>query len=44
MFFSDPATENEIGQVPEMGAKETKNAIKAAKDALNEWSRQPARV
>nr|CAG8523367.1 5206_t:CDS:2 [Entrophospora candida] len=40
----DPATENEIGQVPEMGAKETKNAIKAAKDALNEWSRQPART
>ncbi|KAI9492939.1 Aldehyde/histidinol dehydrogenase [Zychaea mexicana] len=34
----DPATGNEIGKLPEMGAQDTKKAIEAASDAFKTWS------
>ncbi|KAI8098422.1 Aldehyde/histidinol dehydrogenase [Gilbertella persicaria] len=35
----DPATDKEIGQLPDMGAKETKEAIQAASEAFKSWSK-----
>ncbi|KAI9314130.1 Aldehyde/histidinol dehydrogenase [Dichotomocladium elegans] len=34
----DPATDKEIGKLPEMGADETKKAINAAAEAFKTWS------
>ncbi|KAI8342243.1 Aldehyde/histidinol dehydrogenase [Blakeslea trispora] len=34
----DPATDKEIGQLPDMGAKETKEAIQVASEAFKTWS------
>ncbi|KAI8374457.1 Aldehyde/histidinol dehydrogenase, partial [Radiomyces spectabilis] len=39
----DPANGEEIGQLPEMGAKETKEAIQVASDAFKKWSRTTAK-
>ena len=41
---SDPATKEELGTVPEMGIKETKDAIKAAGEAFVTWSKTTAKV
>ena len=38
-FCSDPASEKEIGKLPDMGAKETKEAIEVASDAFKTWSK-----
>ncbi|KAI8982219.1 Aldehyde/histidinol dehydrogenase [Mycotypha africana] len=35
----DPATDKEIGQLPDMGTQETKEAIQAASDAFKTWSK-----
>jgi succinate-semialdehyde dehydrogenase/glutarate-semialdehyde dehydrogenase len=40
----DPATEEEIGTVPEMGVVETKEAIEAAAVAFKTWSKTTAQV
>lgn len=40
----DPATNEELGTIPEMGVDETKEAIEAAKKAFPEWSRTTAKV
>ena len=40
----DPATAEEIGQVPEMGLAETKEAIEAASKAFKTWSKTTAKV
>ncbi|CAG8620200.1 511_t:CDS:2, partial [Cetraspora pellucida] len=39
----DPATNKEIGKVPEMNAEDTKEAIKAAKESFNNWANQTAK-
>src|SRR5580698_5805907 len=39
----DPATGEEAGAVPDMGAPETKQAIEAAYRALPDWSRKLAK-
>ena len=40
----DPATEEELGTVPEMGVVETKEAIVAAAKAFTTWSKTTAKV
>jgi acyl-CoA reductase-like NAD-dependent aldehyde dehydrogenase len=40
----DPATGQEIGKVPEMGASETRRAIDAAAEAFKAWSKTTAKV
>ena len=40
----DPATEEELGTVPEMGLDETKQAIEAASKAFKTWSKTSAKV
>ena len=40
---NNPATGEILGTVPCMGANETWRAIEAAKDALADWSRRPAK-
>ncbi|CEP19758.1 hypothetical protein [Parasitella parasitica] len=35
----DPATDKEIGKLPDMGSKETKEAIQVASDAFKTWSK-----
>lgn len=40
----DPATEEELGTVPEMGLKETKAAIEAAGKAFQTWGKTTAKV
>ncbi|KAI8643006.1 Aldehyde/histidinol dehydrogenase [Parasitella parasitica] len=35
----DPATDKEIGKLPDMGSKETKEAIQFASDAFRSWSK-----
>lgn len=39
----DPATDKEIGKLPDMGAKETKEAIDVAAEAFKTWSRTSAK-
>ncbi|KAG1320495.1 hypothetical protein G6F62_011306 [Rhizopus arrhizus] len=34
----DPATDKEIGQLPDLGAQETKEAIQVAAEAFKSWS------
>ena len=41
---SDPATKEELGTVPEMGIKETNDAIKAAGEAFVTWGKTTAKV
>lgn len=41
---SDPATEEELGTVPEMGLTETKQAIDAASQAFKSWSKTTAKA
>lgn len=43
-MLSDPATEEELGSVPEMGLAETKQAIDAAARAFKSWSKTTAKV
>ena len=40
----DPATEEELGRVPEMGLEETKAAIAAAAKAFQTWGKTIAKV
>jgi hypothetical protein len=40
----DPATEEELGTVPEMGLEETKAAIAAAGKAFQTWGKTTAKV
>lgn len=40
----DPATNEELGTVPEMGLEETKEAIEAASRAFPKWSRTTPKV
>ena len=40
----DPATNEELGTIPEMGLAETKDAIEAASTAFKTWSRITAKV
>ncbi|KAI8974326.1 Aldehyde/histidinol dehydrogenase [Pilobolus umbonatus] len=35
---TDPATDKEIGQLPDLGAAETKQSIQVASDAFKKWS------
>jgi len=42
--LADPATNEELGTVPEMGLEETKEAIEAASKAFPAWSRTTAKV
>jgi len=41
---ADPATNEELGTVPEMSLEETKQAIEAASKAFPAWSRTTAKV
>jgi succinate-semialdehyde dehydrogenase/glutarate-semialdehyde dehydrogenase len=41
--LADPATGNEIGSVPELGAKETNDAIAKAHAAFGPWSKTTAK-
>jgi len=41
---ADPATNEELGTVPEMGLAEAKEAIEAAHKAFSGWSRTTAKV
>jgi succinate-semialdehyde dehydrogenase/glutarate-semialdehyde dehydrogenase len=40
----DPATDEELGAVPEMGPEEAKSAIAAAGKAFASWGKTTARV
>ena len=40
----DPATEAELGTIPEMGLEETKAAITAAGKAFQTWGKTTAKV
>lgn len=40
----DPATEEELGTVPEMGLEETKVAIAAAAKAFQTWGKTTVKV
>ena len=40
----DPATEEELGTIPEMGLEETKAAIAAAGKAFQTWGKTAAKV
>ena len=42
--WTDPATTEELGTVPEMGLEETKEAIDAASKAFKTWSKTTAKV
>ncbi|CAG8462613.1 13932_t:CDS:2 [Acaulospora colombiana] len=42
-FELDPATSEEVGKVPDMNPEDTKEAIKAAKEAFKDWSTQTAK-
>lgn len=42
--FADPATNEELGTVPDMGVAETKEAIEAAAAAFPSWSRTSVKV
>ena len=42
--LADPATGEVIGTIPEMGIKETKEAITAAHDAFKSWKKTTAKV
>jgi succinate-semialdehyde dehydrogenase/glutarate-semialdehyde dehydrogenase len=44
LHLVDPATDDELGTVPEMGLEETKEAIEAASRAFVSWSRTTAKV
>lgn len=44
LLDSDPATNEEIGTIPEMGIRETKEAISAARAAFNSWKLTTAKV
>lgn len=37
-MYIDPATDKEIGKLPDMGAKETREAIEVAAEAFKSWS------
>ena len=41
---ADPATEEELGTIPEMGVEETKVAIAAAGKAFQTWGKTTAKV
>jgi acyl-CoA reductase-like NAD-dependent aldehyde dehydrogenase len=41
---TDPATDEELGTVPEMGLEEAKSAIAAAGKAFASWGKTTARV
>ena len=41
---SDPATDEELGTVPEMGVTEAKQAIDAAANAFKTWSKTTGKV
>lgn len=41
---ADPATDSELGSVPELGLAETKQAISAAGEAFKSWSTTTAKV
>lgn len=43
-FRIDPANEDSLGHVPEMGITETKEAIDAAHTAFKSWSQTNAKV
>ena len=40
---TDPATDEVIATVPSLGAKETREALKAAERAQKEWAKRPAK-
>lgn len=40
----DPATNEELGSVPELGPDETREAIEAASKAFISWSKTTAKV
>lgn len=40
----DPATDEELGMIPDMGVAETKEAIASASAAFKEWSKTTAKV
>nr|RAV91269.1 hypothetical protein DBT53_11380 [Aerococcus mictus] len=40
---TDPATDEVIATVPSLGAKETRDALKAAERAQKEWAKRPAK-
>lgn len=42
--YTDPATNEEIGTIPEMGVKETQEAISAARAAFNSWKLTTAKA
>lgn len=41
---ADPATGEEIGTIPEMGIKETREAIASAQNAFVSWKKTTAKV
>lgn len=43
-IVADPATDEELGTVPEMGLEETKVAITAAAKAFQTWGKTTAKV
>ncbi|TEB30017.1 succinate-semialdehyde dehydrogenase [Coprinellus micaceus] len=43
IVVTNPATDEELGTIPEMGVDETKEAIEAAKNAFPAWSRTTAK-
>lgn len=43
-LITDPATEEELGTIPEMGLEETKAAIAAAGKAFQTWGKTTAKV
>jgi NAD-dependent aldehyde dehydrogenases len=44
LCHADPATNDVLGTIPEMGLEETQEAIAAAAKAFPEWSRTTAKV
>jgi succinate-semialdehyde dehydrogenase / glutarate-semialdehyde dehydrogenase len=40
----DPATDEELATVPEMGLAETQEAVQAASTAFKSWSKTTAKV
>ena len=44
LSLSDPATNEELGTIPDMGVSETKEAIDAAAKAFTTWSKTTAKV
>ncbi|THH16921.1 hypothetical protein EW146_g3794 [Bondarzewia mesenterica] len=43
IMVTNPATEEELGTIPEMGVEETKEAINAAAEAFKTWSKTTAK-